>query len=160
MQIEEYKPEVLNLTEFIEAYHIDMILNNDLINKSYFELYNNDEIYNNFLEDVTANPEDYININNLTPEEVQEEINNYVLENYNYLEVYQYFIVDESDVTRYINKYLNYPIFYSSELDIYLLGITHYGMSWSFFFTEAPRPQHMRIKKYDEILKAAEGSAA
>ena len=73
-------------------------------------------------------------------------------------EIYQYFIISESDLYS-IEKYLNYPIYYSDELDIYLLGITHYGMSWSFFFTDAPRPQHMKVKKYDEILSGTTSTA-
>ena len=61
---------------------------------------------------------------------------------------------------KYIEKYLpTYEIFYSDELDLYLLGVGHWGTSWSFFFTEAPRPEHMRIKKYDEILSGTNSTA-
>ena len=193
MQIEQYNPNKLNISEFIEVYHISMILNNDLINKSYFEIYNNEELLNleteNNEEDIR---EELINYPGVTTssstgktwtkyaliddiytdyytgnytllelltmededealEELETAISDYSQENYLNDEVYQYFIIVESDL-RTIEKYTYYPIYYSDELDIYLLGITHWGMSWTFFFTEAPRPQHMKIKKYDEIL--------
>lgn len=73
-------------------------------------------------------------------------------------EIYQYFIIPESEVY-YWEKYTSYPILYDDSTDIYLLGITHYGMSWSFFFTDADRPEYMKIKKYDEILKARAATA-
>lgn len=155
MQIEEYSPEKLNLTEFIQLYDIQLILNNELIQKSYFEVYNHEDLYNNLLEEVTANPEEYIDTEIYDdPEELQEAITDYVLENIPG-EIYQYYIISENQV-HYLIKYLpDYPILYSDELDIYLLGVGHCGMSWSFFFTEAPRPGHMKHKKYDELLGAA-----
>ena len=50
-------------------------------------------------------------------------------------EVYQYFIVPEYDVERYWSEYTSYPIFYNDVLDVYLIGITHYGMAWKYFNT-------------------------
>lgn len=73
-------------------------------------------------------------------------------------EIYQYFIIPEEEV-RYWEEYTSYPILYDDSTDIYLLGITHYGMSWSFFFTDADRPEYMKIEKYDEILKARAATA-
>lgn len=200
MQIEQYKPDNLNLSEFIEHYNIDMILNNDLISKSYFELYNDEEFLNMEIENneyyireellnypgiITSSGTgktwtkyallddiytdyytgEYTLLELLTMEdpdeaieELEEAISDYSQEHYLNDEIYQYFIISESDLYS-IEKYTNYPIYYSDELDIYLLGITHWGMSWSFFFTEAPRPQYMRIKKYDEILSGTTSTA-
>lgn len=162
MQIEEYNPNKLNLTEFLKLYDIDMILNNELINKSYFELYNREQLYNNFYSEVMEAPEYYIyHMEEIDPDDLEKEIDNYILENYDLIDVYQYYIVIDYDVERYLLKYLpGYPIFYSEELELYLLGIPHYGMSWSFFFTEAPRPEHMKIKEYEKILNNAAPEAA
>lgn len=155
MQIEQYNPEKLNLSEFIQVYDIQLILNNELIEKSYFEVYNHDNLYNNLLEDVTANPDDYIDTEEYNdPDDLQDAITDYVLESIPG-EIYQYYIISENQLNDLIRYLPNYPILYSDELDIYLLGVGHWGMSWSFFFTEAPRPEHMKNKKYDELLGAA-----
>ena len=53
-----------------------------------------------------------------------------------YDEVYQFYIVPEYEVERYWDVYTNYPIYYSEDLDIFLIGITHWGMSWKFFGTD------------------------
>lgn len=161
MQIEMYKPDVLNLNEFIEFYDLNMILNNNLVRQDnfYFELENHDELLNAFIEEVTANPEDWIDLEGVEPEDINDEIYNYCIENLED-EVYQWFIIPEKDIY-YWEKYTNYRIYYSDELDLYLLAIDHWGMSWSFFFTTAERPENMRIKKYDEILlKNAAGASS
>ena len=51
-------------------------------------------------------------------------------------EVYQYFIISSFDVDKW-KKYTDYPIFYNENLETYLIGITHFGMSWDYFFTKA-----------------------
>lgn len=176
MQIEEYKPNQLNLTEFIETYCLDMILNNNIISNNEFEIYN----YNEMLE---IEKEEFINenkseileiyytdyretdggsledIKNLIEEAKEEFISDHleeIEENLYLNDIYQYFIINDPDTW---NKYTHYPIYYSYDLDMYLLGITHYGTSWSFFFTDAPRPQHMKVKKYDEILSGTSSTA-
>ena len=186
MQIEMYKPDRLNLNEFINHYDIQMILNNTIIKQGSFELYNDDEmleiereintdyikfeiekkdiseystlkeIYDYYYsQDYTL--EELLKMNTADAlEELHEAIYDYSTEHYQDGEIYQYFIVSEYDVERYLLKYLpNYEIFYSEELDVYLLGVGHWGMSWSFFFTQAPRPNHMKIPEYDEILKGS-----
>ena len=176
MQIEQYKPDNLNLTEFIDAYRLDMILNNNIISNGEFELYNYNEMleiekeeyaseneaeileiyYTDYRETSGGSLED---IKNLIDETKEEFINDHleeIEENLYLNDIYQYFIINDPDTW---SKYTNYPIYYSDELDIYLLGITHYGTSWSFFFTDAPRPQHMKVKKYDEILSGTTSTA-
>ena len=49
-------------------------------------------------------------------------------------EVYQYFIIPNSEV-EYWKNYTSYPIYYNEDCDLYLIGITHYGMSWKYFNT-------------------------
>lgn len=154
-QIEMYNPNYLNVSEFIIHYNLDMVLNNTIISNGVFifELEDYEEKLNNFIEEVTEDPADYIDLEDINPEDLTEEIEIYCIEQ---LEenIYQWFIIPEPDV-HYWKKYTNYSIYYCEELDVYLLGLSHWGMAWSFFFTEAPRPDYMKIKKYDEILTTA-----
>lgn len=156
--------EYYNLNEFIELYNLRMILNNDLIRNHdiHFELYNYNELKSN----------EEINL----LDELEDEFNNYMLNNkdYNYyllnrigfnndvydyinefdelidefndriediiddrlyeIEVYQYFIVPYNDIFLWM-EYTDYPIYEDEEDDLYLIGITHYGMSWDYFGT-------------------------
>lgn len=50
-------------------------------------------------------------------------------ENDYYLDVYQYYIIDENDAERLKNN-THELIYYNNELDMYLLGVTHFGSSW------------------------------
>ena len=181
MQIEEYKTEYLNLNEFIEFYKIDMILNNELIKTGAFELQDLErhikEEQEDLLQEIKEDIQDGTNYTSYyiddddrqeleellkadelddledLPEYINQALYDKAYENIAYQEIYQYFIISENDLYLF-EKYTNYPVYYNEELDIYLIGITHYGMSWSFIFTEAPRPEFMKIKKYDEILSA------
>lgn len=67
-------------------------------------------------------------------------------------EIYQYYIIDDDTAKRLIN-YTNEIIFYHNRLDIYILGVTHYGTSWSYVLTE------FKLVKDDEngYYKAIEG---
>lgn len=168
-QIRGYKEKTLNLNEFIQMNCLDMILNNTIIEELEFELYNYEKLYYDNIEDLTAEVKDeikevnagkielkdtsYLNemlINtNYTLQDVTDNINLLLDEikiyedEYIYLdEVYQYFIIPERDALQYWDKYTNYPIYYNADIDIYLLGITHYGMSWSYFNTD------YQIKEY------------
>lgn len=157
MQIEEYNMEVLNLQEFLQVYNIEMILNNEIIKILDFELFNFEEQLKVEQEEVTHNIRDYFTaeeLHDLGPEAVEEAIESIAFTNVHCQEVYQYFIIGDRDA-EYFERYTNYPIYYNDEADMYLIGIDHYGMSWSFFFTTAERPAHMHIKKYDEILTGA-----
>ena len=65
-----------------------------------------------------------------------EQLENYFHDYFHELyEVYQYFIISNHDIDKWI-KYTNYPIFYNYEIDLYLIGITHYGISWKFISTD------------------------
>jgi len=145
-QIRGYNLKQLNLLEFIDFYKLDMILNNDLIfyDNLYFELYNYSEMLEVEEEEIKNDLYNYFDveeIEELNPEEVDELITDKATENIYYNDVYQYFIIPYNDVYLW-KEYTNYPIFYSDELDIYLLGITHWGMSWDYFKT------HCYIREY------------
>lgn len=68
-------------------------------------------------------------------EELQDNIYDRAVDEVYQIEVYQYFIVPEYEAINYWSEYTNYPIYYSYESDIYLVGITHWGMSWKYFNT-------------------------
>lgn len=47
-----------------------------------------------------------------------------------YKEIYQQFIISENDAER-LAEYTNEIVYYNEVLDLYLLGVTHYGTMWS-----------------------------
>lgn len=51
-------------------------------------------------------------------------------------EVYQWFIVSDNGAR--ICEEFNEIVFYNSELDIYLWGVTHWGTSWDYVLTDIP----------------------
>ena len=51
-------------------------------------------------------------------------------------EIFQYYIVDDNGAE--ILKEFNEIVFYNSELDMYLWGVTHYGTSWDYVLTDIP----------------------
>ena len=59
-----------------------------------------------------------------------------------YYDIYQYFIVDFSNYTytlfeKYREQLGNELIlYYIDELDIYILGVTHFGTSWDYILTD------------------------
>ena len=158
----------LNLNDFIRINQLDMILNNEIIRNDnlYFELYNYDKIFNldleNIKEDVNkeikifkADPEsdkicylnDMANYYHLDLEDIEgtleEALNDYVADHiYENNEVYQYFIIPERDVKLWEDN-TSYPIYYDSDIEVYLLGITHFGMSWDYFSTSYKVRQYL-----------------
>lgn len=137
----------LNLNDFIRHNQLDMILNNEIINAEYFDLYNYEKLYNLEYQEIKENPDSYIDIDEFKELESSEELENLISEraseNVAMIEVYQFFIISEYDAERFWDKYTSYPIYYNSDLDVYLLGITHYGMSWSYFSTDFKIRQYL-----------------
>ncbi len=56
-------------------------------------------------------------------------------ENDSYCDVYQYFIIDNQGY-ELLKEYTDEIVYYDSELDIYVWGVTHYGTSWSYVLTD------------------------
>lgn len=50
-------------------------------------------------------------------------------------EIYQYYIISDDLANRLI-KYTNEIVYYHNRLDIYILGVCHYGTSWSYILTD------------------------
>ena len=80
----------------------------------------------------------------LTDDDIEEIIDNYgddiINDLYLYPDVYQWYIVRESDVDLVKN---DYPIYYCDELDLYIVGITHLGVGWDMVYTDVEVPQFM-----------------
>lgn len=51
-------------------------------------------------------------------------------------EIFQYFIVDDNGAQ--ILKEFGEIVFYNSDLDMYVWGVTHYGTGWSYVLTSIP----------------------
>ena len=76
------------------------------------------------------------NLMNMTEErisEIEEEINSY--EDYEISDIFQYFIVDDNSAQMF-KDYTDYPVYYCEKVDMYIVGITHWGTSWSYVLTD------------------------
>ena len=79
-------------------------------------------------------------IDNLTDDDLQLVKDDYLIDIvddlnlYDYYDdIYQYYIIDDYSSNLFIK--LQYPVFYSNALNVYVVGITHYGTSWSYILT-------------------------
>ena len=59
--------------------------------------------------------------------------NKYALEDEQYPEVYQWFIIDSNGAR--ICEEANEIVYYNETLDLYLWGVTHYGTAWDYVLT-------------------------
>ena len=149
---EEKKTGKFSLSNLIQYYNINMILCNNITSmdieciscpkyiddddvETWINEYNNTLLIDDY--DVKA-------FNDLTDDDIAEIINNYGDDIENDLDLYpytfQWYIVRESDVSLLEN---DYPIYYCDELDLYIVGITHLGMSWDMVYTNVEVPQFM-----------------
>ena len=51
-----------------------------------------------------------------------------------YPEIYQYYIIDD-EVAKRLQE-IDEIVYYHNELDIYILGVTHWGTSWGYVLTD------------------------
>lgn len=51
-----------------------------------------------------------------------------------YNDIYQYYLIDESTANR-LAEFTNEIIYYHTKLDLYVLGVTHFGTAWSHVLT-------------------------
>lgn len=51
-------------------------------------------------------------------------------------DIFQYYIVDNSGAE--LLEELNEIVFYCSDLDMYLWGVTHFGTAWDYVLTDVP----------------------
>ena len=52
-----------------------------------------------------------------------------------FIDVYQYFIIDNQGY-ELLKEYTDEIVYYDSELDVYVWGVTHFGTSWSYVLTD------------------------
>ena len=50
-------------------------------------------------------------------------------------DVYQTYIISEEG-SRFLSRYTDEIVYYNSDLDVYLWGITHFGTSWDYVLTD------------------------
>lgn len=55
--------------------------------------------------------------------------NDYNEENDTYKDIYQYYIINEQDAER-LATHTNEIVYYNEDLDLYILGVTHFGTAW------------------------------
>ena len=51
-----------------------------------------------------------------------------------YEDIYQYYIIDD-DLAKRLQD-INEIVYYHNRLDIYILGVTHFGTSWNYVLTD------------------------
>ena len=91
---------------------------------SYYNLFYNDEsliLCNNIINDI----DDMELVNGSEYDE----------ENDTYFDVYQYYIIDDNTANRLIEN-TNEIIYYHNRLDIYILGVSHFGTGWQYVLTD------------------------
>lgn len=60
---------------------------------------------------------------------------NYDEEYDEYCDIYQYYLIDESKAER-LAEFTDEIIYYNNNLDLYVLGVTHFGTSWDYVMTD------------------------
>ena len=55
----------------------------------------------------------------------------YIEEYDEYCDIYQFYIISELDAER-LAEFTNEIVYYNEELNLYILGVTHYGTSWGY----------------------------
>ena len=84
----------------------------------------------------------YATISNEYSEPICEVGNDYDEESDDYIDIYQYFIVDFSNYTYSLfEKYREqlgkeFILYYIEELGLYILGVTHFGTGWDYVLTD------------------------
>ena len=103
----ENQYKLLSLSNVLQYHDVNMVLCNDILNVDCeMELQNMDYI---------VDTDDDLDL-------------------YNYYDdIYQYYIIDDYSSDLFIK--LEYPVFYSNVLNVYVVGITHYGTSWNYILT-------------------------
>ena len=98
-----------------------------------YELQNNRLSYKNlFYKD-----DSLILCNNITEDYEELELlsgYDYDEENEEYIDIYQYYIIDDDTAKRL--QEINEIVYYHNRLDIYILGVSHFGTSWSYVLTD------------------------
>lgn len=111
---------------------------------SYYNLFYHDEsliLCNNIINDI----DDMELVNGADYDE----------ENDCYEDIYQYYIIDDNLANRLIEN-TNEIIYYHNRLDIYILGVSHYGISWQYVLTEFKLELVEDMEDYYKAIKESE----
>lgn len=54
---------------------------------------------------------------------------------YEYEEIYQYYIISEYGY-EFLSRHTDEIVYYNDALDVYLWGVTHFGTSWDYVLTD------------------------
>ena len=145
---EEKKTGKFSLSNLIQYYNINMILCNNITSMNieciscptYIDDDDVETWINEYNNELLIDDYDVETFDDLTDDNIEEIIDNYGDDIMNdlclYPDIYQWYIVRESDVHLLENDYCD-------ELDLYILGITHCGMSWDMVYTDVEVPQFM-----------------
>lgn len=149
----ENQYKLLSLDNVLKYHNVNMVLCNDILDvdcemelqnmdylvdtddvKTWISTYTNDDFLMDFFDD------DKHDIDNLTDDDLQLVKDDYCMDIINDLElldyyddIYQYYIIDDYSSDLFIK--LEYPVFYSNALNVYVVGITHWGTSWNYILT-------------------------
>ena len=149
---QEKKFGKFNLSNLIQYYNINMILCNNITSMDIYcmscpkdiDYYDVEKWINEYNSELLIDNYDVETFDDLTDDDIEEIIDNYgddIISDLDlYPDIYQWYIIRESDVHLLEN---DYPIYYCDELDLYILGITHYGMSWDMVYTNVEIPKFM-----------------
>lgn len=149
---EEKKIGKFSVANLVQYYDIAMILCNDITKMnieciSCPKYIDDDDIetwINEYNNELLIDDYDVETFGDLTDDDIEEIIDNYsddIMDDLGlYPDVFQWYIIRESDVSLLEN---DYPIYYCDELSLYILGITHCGMSWDMVYTNVEIPQFM-----------------
>ena len=141
-----------SVSNLVQYYDIAMILCNNITSMnidciSCPKYIDNDDIQtwiNEYNNELLIDDYDVETFDDLTDDDIKEIINNYgddIMDDLGlYPDVFQWYIIRESDVYWLEN---DYPIYYCDELDLYIVGITHLGISWDMVYTNVEVPQFM-----------------
>lgn len=120
-KVGETRPTYRDMIEFCCD---SMILNNSIITETmskgyYWETYTGSEFYYTDSEGERITEAEYY-LKEENGEDVSEECEDF----------YQYFIISGSDADR-LATYTEETVFYCEELDLYILGVSHWGTAWN-----------------------------
>ena len=120
----------------------NMVLCNNIVNVDEDLLWNRecgfddyDELYKNKLEELKEENKEELENGEISIEELEEQARDYVEEEQDNLEFYQYFIID---ISNWDLEYLKecgqktLQICYSDKLDCYVLCVGHFGTGWDY----------------------------
>ena len=120
------------------------ILNNDIIGATGWEYWEQENGYIDNSEEIEELEEQIEELEDQEEEdeettarieELREQIEELEEEQERQPEIFQYFIISEQGAD-ILKDYTNEIVFYNSNLDMYVWGVTHWGTSWDYVMTD------------------------